>query len=209
MRELDRHGASISPAAAGRSQRGMRVCPAPRCRRSSAQNTDFIRITATTPLTNPRIRKAGKFGIERQIAGSWQGKLSHAAELQPVDDRACNRGDGDRREGVHGEVAQHHLQRKDRACDRGVEAGRNRRRHRAAQQIAPGHPLALMRADTQAEITAARCTTGPSRPEDPPVDSVISEAERRGQPCPLFHPPFVQAPRPRSRRPRRAPGRPA
>ncbi len=44
-------------------------------------------------------------------------------------------------------------------------------------------PCAAIRLLTQVEITAARCTTGPSRPEDPPDPSVISEAAAEASPA--------------------------
>ena len=47
----------------------------------------------------------------------------------------------------------------------------------------PVIPSASIRRETQAEITAARCTTGPSRPVEPPVDSVISEASAEPSPA--------------------------
>ena len=53
-------------------------------------------------------------------------------------------------------------------------------------------PSARIRFETQDEITAAICTTGPSRPVEPPVDSVISEAERRGDARLRLDPPVVQ-----------------
>jgi hypothetical protein len=56
----------------------------------------------------------------------------------------------------------------------------------------PVIPSAFIRSDTQVEITAARCTTGPSRPEDPPEPSVIIEASGRGEPRLHLHPPIVQ-----------------
>ena len=43
--------------------------------------------------------------------------------------------------------------------------------------------LASMRAQTQEEMTAARWTTGPSRPEEPPEPSVIIEASAEASPA--------------------------
>ncbi len=42
--------------------------------------------------------------------------------------------------------------------------------------------LALMRVATAVEMTPARCTTGPSRPELPPVPRVISDAAADASP---------------------------
>jgi hypothetical protein len=47
----------------------------------------------------------------------------------------------------------------------------------------PVIPSAFIRSDTQVEITAARCTTGPSRPEDPPEPSVIIDATAEASPA--------------------------
>ncbi len=47
----------------------------------------------------------------------------------------------------------------------------------------PVIPSALMRRLTQVEITAARCTTGPSRPDEPPVPSVTIDASAEARPA--------------------------
>ncbi len=47
----------------------------------------------------------------------------------------------------------------------------------------PVIPSAWMRSLTQLEMTAAICTTGPSRPLEPPVDSVMSEAAAEAIPA--------------------------
>ena len=46
----------------------------------------------------------------------------------------------------------------------------------------PVTPSALIRLLTQDEITPARCTTGPSRPLDPPVPSVMIDAAAEASP---------------------------
>lgn len=43
-------------------------------------------------------------------------------------------------------------------------------------------PFAPILSDTQLEIRAAMCTTGPSRPLDPPVDRVMKEATNEASP---------------------------
>ena len=59
----------------------------------------------------------------------------------------------------------------------------------------PAIGLALMRSANHVEITPARWTTGPSRPDDPPVPSVISEAAAEASPSRVStRPPSSAAP---------------
>jgi len=59
----------------------------------------------------------------------------------------------------------------------------------------PVMPPALIRAETQVAITAARCTTGPSRPDEPPEPRVISEAAAEASPARIStRPPRSAAP---------------
>ena len=69
----------------------------------------------------------------------------------------------------------------------------------------PVIPSARIQRDTAVEITAARCTTGPSRPEDPPEPSVIIEAMAEASPARVSTRPLLSAAPSRSRRPRTAP----
>ena len=59
----------------------------------------------------------------------------------------------------------------------------------------PVMPSALINPLTQLEITAARWTTGPSRPDEPPVPSVIKDATAEASPARFStRPLFIAAP---------------
>ena len=88
-------------------------------------------------------QKCRQFLIKSQRVRYRQGKFGDIAKFQPVDHRARHAGNHNRGKGMHREMAQHHLERKQGPRNRGVETGRNRSRHRAAQQIAPGDPIGV------------------------------------------------------------------
>ena len=140
----------------------------------------------------PEHQKGWKLDIEGHPALHRQGEFGDAAELDPVDDRTGDAGDGDGREGVHGEVPKHHLEREQRAGNRRVEARRDRTGDGAAEQIAPGDPVGPDPArdpggDHRGEVhhrpLAARGAAGRERDQ---------RGERRAETGAPFDPPVAQ-----------------
>ncbi len=81
--------------------------------------------------------KGRQFDVEHQCPFDRQGKFCNIAQMDAADHRPRDRRNHDRRKGMNGKVAQHHLKREQRPRNRCVERHRNRRRHSAPQQIAP------------------------------------------------------------------------
>ena len=88
-------------------------------------------------------QEGGQFHIELQRPLLSEAELCHIPKANPADHRACNARNHDRGKGMHGEMAQHHLQRKERASNRRVERGRHCSSNGTPQKIAPGDTIGL------------------------------------------------------------------
>ena len=83
------------------------------------------------PAIAMRAMPTGQDRVEYRVNGGFlvaseeggQFEFSDAAIFQPVDHCSCHRRNDDGGKGVHGKVAQHHLEREKSACDGGIKAG--------------------------------------------------------------------------------------